>query len=219
MTHRSAVKMVFVFAAMLAASLPLTLSAAEPFNPISWLKETLGGGSKPTCDQCGQAHAPDVVCIERIPVEQCVMGKKKVFDCTTRYEYVTVPEVRYHWKNKWVTKEIPCPYCKPVCKTDESEHVHYTEKWDKEKAGCGELHCKTYEPKTEKVECKRCEHEKGETTIKVHYRTCVKEPYTVYRQVKRPVCVKQPRYEKVKVSITKHVCKRCRGHGCDHCDH
>ena len=70
------------FAAMLAVSLPLTLSAAEPFNPISWLKETLSGGPKPTCDQCGHAHAhaPDVVCIERIPVEKCVTGKSALVE-------------------------------------------------------------------------------------------------------------------------------------------
>ena len=60
-----------------------------------------------------------------------------------------------------------------------------------------------------------CQTEPGKTTIKVHYLSCVKEPYTVYRQVEKEVGVKQPCYERVDVPITRHVCEHCGGLGCE----
>ena len=47
--------------------------------------------------------------------------------------------------------------------------------------------------------------------------TCVKVPYTVYRQVEKEVGVKQPCYEKVEVQVTRHVCENCGGLGCHFC--
>ena len=170
------------------------------------------------CDECGRIHGPDVECIDRVPVQECVTGKKKVYDSKIRYEYVSIPEVRYRWKNKWVTKEIPCEYCKPVCKTKECEACYGAERWDKEKTCCSTRHCKSIEHKTEKQTCKYCGSEPGQTTVKVRYKTCVKEPYTVYRRVKRPVCVKQPRYEKVVVPITRHRCNSVKCQGCRFCN-
>jgi len=198
------------------------------------------------CDKCGRVHDADGPCIERQAVTECVIGKKEVFKSKIRCEYVSVPETRYYWKNVLLTKEIPCPYCKPVCEEKECLHCFGREYWEKSLKGsgksscqkcgksgccgeqgeacegsscssCTEVHCKTIRPTFEKVPSKRCSHEKGETTITAHYRSCVKVPYTVYRQVKVPVCVKQPRYEKVKVPITKYVCASCRGRGCSRC--
>ncbi len=178
------------------------------------------------CDQCGQTHADDAQCIERVPVQECVTGKKKVYDCKIRYEYVSIPEVRYRWITKWVTREIPADYCKPVCKKQDGQNCFGQERWDKQKQVCGTtLLCRSIEPKLEKADCKYCDSAPGKTTIKVRYKTCVKEPYTVYRQVKRPICVKQPRYEKVKVCITRHECRKpdcpscqsCGGAGCAAC--
>lgn len=175
------------------------------------------------CDECSQIHDCNTKCIVRYPVEECKEGKMLVYDCKVKYEWVSIPEIRYRWKKRWVTKEIPCDYCKPVCKTEDGEKCYGVEKWTTKKDECGnEVHCKTIEAKTEKTPCKYCCSEPGKTTIKVRYKTCVKEAYTVYRRVKRPVCVKIPRYEKVEVPITKHVCEtikcdQCRGNGCASC--
>lgn len=203
--------------AVVFVAAPERLTATESFNLIGWLKGTGVDVHPHTCDECGGVHDGDGPCIERYPVEICVVGKKEVFDSKIKYEYVSIPETRYHWKKTHITKEIPCPYCKPVCKSEDCQKCVGEEKWEKECLECGELHCKHIEHKIEKVENKYCDHEPGETTIKVKYRSCVKVPYTVYRQVKKPVCVKQPRYEKVDVPITKHVCKHCSGGGCSEC--
>ena len=141
-----------------------------------------------------------------------------------------------------ITKEIDCPYCKPVCKTEEGKNSFGAEKWEKsasadarcEGSGDGschedegghgngdasaELHCKDIVPQLEKTECKYCGREPGETVIKAKVWSCVRVPYTVYRRVKRPVCVKQPRYEKVEVNVTRYICTNCRGIGCDKCE-
>lgn len=217
--------MVAILIAILVVAHSAVIVAGEPGSGWRFPLRLTGLFSKSTvdvksyeCDACGQIHGPDVQCIERVPVQECVTGKKKVYDCKIRYEYVSVPEVRYRWKNKWVTKEIPAEYCKPVCTTQDGKHCFGEERWSKNDLGCTKEHCKTIEPKHEKAQCKYCGFEPGETTIKVRYKTCVKIPYTVYRQVKRPVCVKQPRYEKVEVPITRHKCKRGDCRGCDHCD-
>ena len=204
---------------ILVASHPAVAAHPGSFfrNLIPGLGKTATDVSAHECHECN-----DPQCIERIPVEECVFGKKKVYDSSIRYEYVSIPEVRYRWKNKWVTKEIPCEYCKPVCKTEDGESCYGAERWDKAKLACSTQHCKTIEPKTEKQTCKYCGSEPGKTTVKVRYKTCVKVPYTVYRRVKRPVCIKQVRYEKVEVSITRYKCKkagcdRCSGNGCANC--
>ena len=208
-----------LFGVILAASNPAT--AAKPGSFFRNLTRVLGKtATDVSAHECNECQDPE--CIERIPVQECVVGKKKVYDSSIRYEYVSIPEVRYRWKNKWVTKEIPCEYCKPVCKTEQGERCYGTERWDKAKLGCSTQHCKTIEPKIEKQTCKYCGSEPGKTTVKVRYKTCVKVPYTVYRRVKRPVCVKQARYEKVEVFITRYKCKkagcdRCGGNGCANC--
>ncbi|MFQ5733672.1 MAG: hypothetical protein ACE5KM_17175, partial [Planctomycetaceae bacterium] len=194
----------------------------------------LTGWSKPSSvdlapysgSQCCQINTPCEECIERVPVQECVTGKKTLYDCKICYEYVSIPEVRYRWVNKWVTRDIPADYDKPVCKKQDGQNCYGQERWDKQKQACGTTrHCRSIEQKLEKADCKYCDCEPGQTTIKVRYKTCVKEPYTVYRRVKRPICVKQPRYEKVKVWITRHECRKpdcqacssCGGAGCDSC--
>lgn len=231
-----------------------TQVAAHPFGFISRFLP-LGVDVHPhECDKCGRVHDPDGPCIERQAVTVCVVGKKEVFKSRIRYEYVSVPETRYYWKKVCLTKEIPCPYCKPVCKTEDCLHCFGREYWEESCKRCGnsrcngvdpccewprvalpslcageesggnscacyvEVHCKTIRPCFEKVPSKCCSHEPGETTITVHYRSCVKVPYTVYRQVKVPVCVKQPRYKKVKVPVTKYVCACGPGSGCSGCN-
>jgi hypothetical protein len=192
-----------------------TASAADLgwLNPANLLKGTPVDVHRPEASrQCGHEG-----CIERVPVEDCVTGEKKVYKTTVRREYVAIPEVRYKWEMRWVTKEIPCDYCKPVCETENVDHAYQSERWDKKDLGCSELHCKSCEPKTEKMECKKCKTEPGKTTAKVHYWSCVKVPYTVYRQVEREVCVKQPRYEKVEVPVTRYICRDCGGIGCKRC--
>lgn len=204
--------------ATLFVALPNHVDAGDPFHLVGWLTGSRVDVRTHECDDCGGVHDPGASCIERIPIEECVIGKKKLFDSKIRYEYVSIPETRYRWKKRLITKEIPCPYCKPVCKTEDGQHCFGTEVWNKGCAECGELHCKHIEARREKVQHKYCDHKPGETTIKVKYRSCVKEPYTVYRQVKRPVCVKQPYYEKVEVSITRYeCCKACNGQGCEQC--
>lgn len=217
---RSYVVALALLALMMASANPLC--AGEPRTGFHWpirLTKWFGKSSVDVssyeCDHCGQIHEAGVECIERIPVSECVKGKKTVYDCKVRYEYVSVPEVRYRWKMKWVTKEIPCEGYKPVCKSEDGQRCYGAERWDEYCADCGEVHCKSIEHKTENAPCKYCDCEPGQTTIKVRYKTCVKEPYTVYRQIKRPVCVKQPRFEKVEVTITRH---KCRSYECDTCE-
>jgi hypothetical protein len=165
--------------------------------------------------QCGHEG-----CIERTPVEECVVGKKLCYKTTIRYEYVAIPEVRYRWEFRCIHKEIPTNGCKTVCETEGVEHRYAVERWDKQPGPCGgEVHCKTCVPQSEKLDTKKCKEEPGETIIKVKYFSCVKVPYTVYRQVKQEVCVKQPRYEKVEVPIKRYVCEHCGGLGCKFCNH
>ena len=213
----------FVASVTLLVCLPSTAAAGGPQAKGWSFPFGLFGGRKGTpvdlhphdCDHCGNAGGE--MCIERVPVKECVKGKKKVYHTSIRYEYVSVPETRYRWKKKWITKEVPCDYCKPTCKDDKTDHCFGAERWDKHDLGCGKLHCKSIEPKIEKLPTKQCESKPGKTTVKVHYWSCVKEPYTVYRQVRKPVCVKQPRYIHVKVPITRYECKHCEGAGCDKC--
>jgi hypothetical protein len=168
-----------------------------------------------SCEQCGHEG-----CIERTPVDDCVVGKKKEFKTTVRYEYVSIPETRYRWQMKCIHKEIPCDTCKTVCEIQDLDHPYEAERWDKQPTECGELHCKTCEPKIERLPVVTgCKTEPAKTTIKVHYWSCVKVPYIVYRQVKKEVCVKQPCYEKVDVPVTRYVCDHCGGLGCGFCKH
>lgn len=191
--------------------------AGDPFNLINFLTGKSVDLKSHACDKCGHPHGNDEYCIERYPVEDCVVGKKKVFDSKIKFECVSIPETRYHLKKTLITKEIPCPYCKPICKTEDCQRCFGQEKWEKHCSECSELHCKHIEPVLEKALSKHCEHEEGETTIKVKYWSCVKVPYTVYRQVRQPVCVKQPRYVKVEVPVTRYVCQHCNGTGCSTC--
>lgn len=204
---------------------PRGLSAAEgdgswrlPFRLTSLFSR---GGTDVTtyeCDGCGQIHAPEMKCTQRVTVPDCVVGKKRVYDSETRYEYVSVPEVRYRLKEMWVTKEIPAPGCKPVCKSQDGQNCFGTERWDKHNEGTAcETHCRSIESKLEKADCKYCESEEAETTIKVRYKTCVKVPYTVYRRVKRPICLKIPCDEEVEVPIIRHECHDPNCSGCDLC--
>ena len=195
---------------------PVWLAAAEPFKLFKLFTGKHVDVKSHDCEECDRGA--DGECIVRYPVEECVEGKKEVFDCKTKYEYVSVPETRYYWKKRKITKEIPCPYCHPVCKTEDGQNCFGQEKWEKYDSGCGEIHCRHIEPQIEKTSVKCCEHEPGETTVKVKYWSCVKVPYTVYRRVKQPVCVKQPRYEKVEVPVTRYVCEDCDSDGCEHGD-
>ena len=165
------------------------------------------------CEQCGHEG-----CIERIAVEDCAVGKKKEFKTSVRCQCVAIPETRYRWQMKCITKEIPCDTCKTVCEINDVDHAYQVERWEKQPGECGELHCKTCETKIERLpSVTGCKEEPAKTTIKVHYWSCVKVPYTVYRQVPQEVCVKQPCYEKVEVPVTRHVCSGCGGIGCCFC--
>jgi hypothetical protein len=120
---------------------------------------------------------------------------------------------------KCIKKEIPCETCKTVCEDQDCIHPYQVEHWEKQQTGCSELHCKTCQTETEKLATKTCKEVPGKTTIKLHYWSCVKVPYTTYRQVKQEVCVKQPRHEKVEVPVTRFVCEHCGGLGCGFCKH
>lgn len=200
------------------SGLAIPSPAAELFDLVNLLTGNGKDVATHDCDKCGYVHGAGEKCVGRYAVEDCVVGKKKVYDCKVRYEWVSIPETRYHLKKQLVTKKIPCPYCKPVCKTEAGQHCFGQEKWEKFGTKCEQLHCKHIEPQLEKESRKHCEHVKGETTITVKYWSCVEVPYTVYRQVKRPVCVKQPHYEKVNVPVTRYVCEHCQGDGCSHCE-
>jgi hypothetical protein len=167
-----------------------------------------------SCDTCGHE-----VCVDRQKVEDYVKGEKKLYKSTVRKQYVAIPEVRYRWEMKCVTREVPCECCMPVCKPEEVDHPYQAEHWERDELPCGsERYCKTCETKTEKLpEVTTCETKPGKTTIKVHYWTCVQVPYTVYRQVEQEVGIKQPYYEKVDVPICRHVCEHCGVFGCS-CD-
>lgn len=200
---------------MLAA----TASAAGPDLPgllSGWLGHfSVDVHAPQACDQC-----EDEKCVVRQPIEKCVKGKKEVFDCLKKYEYVSIPETRYRWVKRWVTEERTCPYCMPVCESKDGTHCYETENWavrklsDKEGA---EVHCKECQTRQETLPCKHCGRRKGETTVRVKYLSCVKEPYTVYRRVRQEVCVKRPSTEKVDVVVTAYRCHHCADGGCSHC--
>jgi len=211
MRKRTVFWVVLAVSAMLATAQPATLSAGELAwgNLAGLLHRTPVDISCPQSqDQCHHEG-----CVTRVPVQDCVKGKKEVFCCKVRCEYVAVPVTKYRWVTRCVKKEIPCPYCMPTCEEREVDHCYEAEHWEKYPNGCGDLHSKTCQAKSEKLPCKHCGRKPGETVVKVHYRSCVKEPYTVYRQVKKPVCVKYPCHEHVEVPITRYVCNNCGG--CD----
>ncbi len=219
MKERSMYMMVCAAPAIALVTLASTLSAAElPWtNLAGMLRGSPMDISCPqSCDQCKKEF-----CVERVPVKECVTGKKRVFDCKMCNEYVSIPETRYRFKTRRVTEEVPCCFCKPVCKSRDVNRCYESEEWQTDSidtcSGCGGLYCKHCQNKTEKVSCKHCGREPGKTTVKVCYKSCVKEAYTVYRQVKKSVCVKQPRFERVKVRITRYVCNSCNGGGCNQC--
>ncbi len=201
----------------------LLVTSARPSaaDELAWSRLAGLVGSTPvdlirppgSCDTCKKEF-----CIQRVPVTECVPGKKLVYDVKKRYEYVTIPETRYRYVTRHVTKEVKCSYCVPYCETKEVDHRYESEQWDSQETGCGELHCKTCVTKTEKLPCKHCSRKPGETIVKARVKECVKEPYIVYRQVKREICVKLPRYENVKVSVTRYVCKDCNVKSCGSCD-
>jgi hypothetical protein len=188
------------------------LGCLEALNPFGGTPVDVH--SPAACDNCGHEG-----CVVRKKVEDCVCGKEKLYRTSIHKEYVAIPEIRYRWKVKCVTKEIPCDFCKPVCKSEDVDHQYQIEHWEKQDLPCGgELYCKSCETKTEKLPVVNgCNTEAGKTTIKVHYLSCVKEPYTVYRQVVKEVGVRQPCYERVEVPVTRHVCGCCGGSGCESC--
>ncbi len=218
MRKLSVLWVVVASAAMLSAAPQDTLAGELPWSNLGCMLKSspVDVPCPQSCDQCRKEF-----CIERVPVRECVKGKKLVYDCKVRSEWVTIPETRYRWVNRCVTEEIPCCYCKPVCKTQEGVRGYESEEWSEDPlqtcSGCGGIYCKHCQNKCEKVECKHCAREPGETVIKVHYKSCVKEAYVVYRQVRREVCVKKPRHEHVNVSITRYECKHCNGNGCQTC--
>jgi len=201
---------------------PGRVSAGEPgarrLFPVrltSWFKKSPIDPHSYECDECGGTGQDCPKCLERIPKTKCVTGWKRVWKSSIRYEYVSIPEVRYRWKKTLITKEIPADGCDPVCKSKDGQHCYGTEKWEKQNLGCSKLHCRSINPTHEKTQCKHIDCQPGETTVKVHYWSCVKVPYTVYRRVRRPICLKEPRHEKVKVSITKYKCKRDKCESCE----
>lgn len=165
-----------------------------------------------SCDTCKKEF-----CINRVPVTKCETGKKLVYDVEKRYEYVTIPETRYRFVTRHVTKEVKCSYCMPYCEAYEVDHCYKSEQWNSHESGCGDVHCKSCVTRTEKLTCQHCGRKPGETIVKVRVKECIKEPYVVYRQVRRQVCVKRPRYEHVEVPVTRYVCKDCASGGCGQC--
>jgi len=154
------------------------------------------------CPECGLSHDPDDECIERIAVPDCVTGKKRMFKSSIHYEYVVVAEVRYRWKTKWIEKEVPADFDEPACKTEEGISPSNAQDWTTSDRCEGRVYCESTKPDPDAVDCKRIECQPGQTTIKIRYKSCVKEPYTVYRQIKRPIAIKQPCYAEVDVPIT-----------------
>ena len=162
------------------------------------------------CPDCGQSHDCDDECIKRVAVPDCVIGKKRMFCGSVHYEYVVVAEVRYRWKTKWITKEVPADFEEPVCKTDEGTCPNDVQDWTSCDDCEGKVYCETTKPELEGIESKRIECQPGQTSIRVRYKSCVKEPYTVYRQIRRPIAVKQPCFEKVEVPVTRYVGQRLK---------
>lgn len=160
------------------------------------------------CPDCGQMHDPAVECVQRAPVDDCVVGKKKMFNSSIRYEYVVIPEVRYRWRTKWITREVPADFDEPICNTEDKEATHNVESWTAEDNGVCKLYSKSAVPEPETVASKQLDTQPGKTTIRVRYKSCVKIPYTVYRQIKRPIAIKQPCTEKVEVPVTRYECQR-----------
>jgi hypothetical protein len=207
------VALIAIFAAMhvktVRADCPAWLEALNPFagTPVDVHSPT-------ACETCCPG-----VCIDREKVEDCVCGEKKLYKTSVHKEYVAIPEVRYRWEMKCVTKEIPCDFCKPVCKSEDVDHQYQVEHWEKQDLPCGgEQYCKSCETQTEKLPMVNgCHTEPGKTTVTVHYLSCVKVPYTVYRQVEKEVGVKQPCYELVSVPVTRHVCCCREGMSCESC--
>ena len=162
---------------------------------------------------CENADDLDGECLERIPVDDEVTGKKLTYNSCIRYEYVVVEEVRYRWKTKWVTKEIPADYDEPVCITEDEPCEENVQVWEVCEAPDGTDYCETQRPDSELIANKRIECAPGQTTVRVRYKTCVKEPYLVYRQVCRPVALKQPCYERVNVPVTRYEGRRVKKDG------
>jgi hypothetical protein len=150
---------------------------------------------------------PPSECLQRIPCDDCVRGKKKLFCGSICYENVTVAEVRYRWKTKWITKEVPADFEEPICNTDDQESLHCVEDWKSGQWGECKIHCRSMTPAKETVEQKRIDCQPGKTTVKLCYKSCVKVPYTVYRQIKRPIAIKQPCCEKVEVPVKRYACE------------
>ena len=61
--------------------------------------------------------------------DSCVKGKKLVFDAKMRYECVTIPETRYRFVTRRITKEVTCPACVPTCETTDVCRCYESEKW------------------------------------------------------------------------------------------
>ncbi|MFV1965055.1 MAG: hypothetical protein ACC628_06500 [Pirellulaceae bacterium] len=184
-------------------TLPTTATSSEPLDLLHRIRRAALG--IPSRSTFGHWHVPGVTCIALASVDDQVVGKKQVYDSSVRHEWVTVPETKYRWKKRLVTKEIPCEYHKPLCETTQAKQVVVRETWRQEDFRGGELHWKIQDPQQESIPVKQCKHEPGETTIKVRYWTTVKEPYTVYRQIKRPVCIIQPRNEPATVTVTRQI--------------
>lgn len=183
-----------------------TTAAKEPLHFLHHFRwPALGIPRSVDCNACGHPHAHGAACVVLASVDDQVIGKKRVDDSSIRYEWATVPETQYRWKKRLVTKEISCEYCKPFCETTQAEQVVVREKWQQEDFPGGEIHCRVQDLQQEAIPVTQCKHEPGETTIKVRFWTTVKEPFTVYRQVKRPVCVKQTRREPATVTVTRQI--------------
>ena len=216
--------MIFVFAGLILLGGSLSAQEQDPlfYSPGQCLKRLyhkFSHGPHKTgvdvrtyevCPDCGQHHDCDAECIERCPCNDCVVGKKRLFNASIRCEYVVVAEVRYRWKTKWIEREIPADYQQPVCKTEDGDCINNVEDWFSSDCCEGKVYCQTTKPDPDGVEIKRIECEPGQTTIKVKYKSLVKEPYTVYRQIKRPIAIKQPCDECVEVPITRYVGQRLK---------
>ena len=77
---------------LLAATTGRLPAAELPFDKLGMLlRGTPPDGPVPqSCDPCGHE-----TCVERVPVTECIAGKKLVYDVKKRNEYMTIPETRY----------------------------------------------------------------------------------------------------------------------------